>query len=518
MTLPPPNTQNLAIIEAWEETTSHLMIDAYAGTGKTTQLQYLAQAIGDNPDVLMVAFNKKNALDLASKMPSSFNCTTLNALGHRAIMQALPVRVNLDSNKLSPLINTLAEEYGFGKLSQDEWSDVSTLVRMARVQGLVPSSYTTRGWKSLLPDDPDTWKDLADNLFLDVSPDLLTLARQVLEESCRLCLIGTIDFDDQIYFSVLGSGSYRKYSIVMVDEAQDLSQLNHRQLKKSLKHNGRLVVVGDPKQAIYAFRGASSESMEQIPLLFNKEFTRHPLSLTYRCPKAVVARQQGHVPGYEAAEANAEGRVLDWRNMEEWNFSLMPTEKFAVLCRNTAPLLSFAFRCIKNRIGVTMLGRDIGQNLIKLLLKITKKEESLPLEEALVLVQEWHRKEVSKAVANGKEGMVAGIDDRAECLYAVAQADLPENATVKDMTELLRELFENSGGNIILSTGHRAKGMEWETVVVLDPWRIPSKYAVKANERGDDSQLKQEFNLRYVMETRAKVNLILANLKELEIS
>ena len=40
---------------------------------------------------------------------------------------------------------------------------------------------------------------------------------------------------------------------------------------------------------------------------------RRPLTLTFRCPKAIVARQQGHAPGFRAADRNAEGVVLTGR-------------------------------------------------------------------------------------------------------------------------------------------------------------------------------------------------------------
>jgi len=53
-------------------------------------------------------------------------------------------------------------------------------------------------------------------------------------------------------------------------------------------------------------------------------------------------------------------------------------------------------------------------------------------------------------------------------------------------------------GPIQLLSGHKAKGLEWETVYHLDPQRIPSPWS------RSDEDLEQEFNVRYVIETRAK--------------
>ena len=62
-----------------------------------------------------------------------------------------------------------------------------------------------------------------------------------------------------------------------------------------------------------------------------------PLTLTFRCPKAVVARQQEHAPGYRAAETNAEGQVLHLRAREDgWTWADIPPGQTAVLCRNNA--------------------------------------------------------------------------------------------------------------------------------------------------------------------------------------
>lgn len=75
----------------------------------------------------------------------------------------------------------------------------------------------------------------------------------------------------------------------------------------------------------------------------------------------------------------------------------------------------------------------------------------------------------------------------------------------------LTQLFERSAGHVVLSSIHRAKGLEWDVVLHLDPWRIPSKFAQQ-----NPAQMKQELNLRYVAETRTKRLLIEANLEDFE--
>lgn len=54
-----------------------------------------------------------------------------------------------------------------------------------------------------------------------------------------------------------------KYSVIIVDEAQDMTQeyaaLLQKILRDNLKESVQLVLAGDPKQTIYAFRGAKSD-------------------------------------------------------------------------------------------------------------------------------------------------------------------------------------------------------------------------------------------------------------------
>jgi DNA helicase-2/ATP-dependent DNA helicase PcrA len=357
---------------------------------------------------------------------------------------------------------------------------------------------------------------IGDSAMIDFHEDIVRFARAVLRVSIQEAMHnGYIDYDDQIYLSVLANGAYEKYPVVAVDEAQDLSALNHLQLQKSLAIGGRLIAVGDPKQAIYAFRGASSKSMAQIKNLRPDTMLEFPLSLTFRCSKLVVARNQGHAPGFEAAPANKDGVLLDFRNKPEWTWDDLPSERKAILCRNNAPLLDCAFRLIKSGRGVTMLGRDIGKSLIALLHKIVGTRE-IPVSEAMEKIRRWKDKEIDLALANGKEEKMAGIEDRADSLIAVAESiDDPESSS-RAIEAAITELFENQSGLITLGTGHRAKGLEWPVVIHLDPWRLPSKHAKSASERGDPTPMEQEMNLKYVIETRSQEYLVLANLNGFE--
>jgi len=66
-----------------------------------------------------------------------------------------------------------------------------------------------------------------------------------------------------------------------------------------------------------------------------------------------------------------------------------------------------------------------------------------------------------------------------------------------------------------LMTGHKSKGEEWDHVFHLDSWLIPSKFALRAADEGDNSGMEQERNLRYVIETRSKKTLTFINSEDM---
>ena len=363
------------------------------------------------------------------------------------------------------------------------------------------------------------WRELAESCgYYDCDDVLLQFAREALTASIKLSFEGTISFDDQVYQSVLFHGAFPRFPLVLVDEAQDQSILNIAMVKRCAAD--RLVVVGDEKQACYNWRGAAGDAMERLRALRN-EWIDLPLATTFRCTKLVVERSRAHAPGFKAHERNHDGEyrklpissapllVADRPGFDDgmwrWSDVLMqkigpappPDASYAVLCRNNAPLLSLAFKLLASGIPVVMLGRDIGKGLVQLAKKLLP-DDTLPRADCIASIEAWREKEVALATANGADRKAEGINDRADCLLAVLGAEGVGSAGA--LREKLVALFARESGKVTLSSIHRAKGLEWDVVLVLDPWRIPSKYARKAG----GVELAQEWNLRYVAETRTK--------------
>lgn len=528
MTFHPPTPEQQAILSAVKSSKDSMMINAFAGTGKTSTLVMIANELPAQPAIAL-AFNVQIKKELERRFPSYWKIMTLNGLGHLAWMRALgrDKKIILDERKLGRLISAVFKDFQY-QGNEDAWSNVRTLVSKAMQAGIVPASRPHKGFR---PDTQEQWAMLADeNWLLDMGETEIELAREILTRSVAEGFDGTISFDDQIYLSVCFNGQFPRYGLLLGDEVQDWSVMNRVMAQRTC--SGRLILVGDPRQSIYSFRGADSDSMTRLRALRQK-WIDLPLSVTFRCPKVIVDRQQSHAPGFTAFHSNKIGEVVKFQKYppapnqpeeasdkprlmepgpQTWSWpqveKLTTQGSIAILCRNNAPLLKIAFRLLRQNTAVTMLGRDIGKTLVALSRKVLP-DDDMKADACVLEVNQWRDSQIALATANGQEEKVANLHDQAECLLAVIEGARAETASA--IRWYLKELFERASGHVVISTIHRAKGLEYDCVLHLDPWRLPSKHAMQ-----NPVQMQQERNLLYVAETRTKRLLIEANLEDFE--
>jgi len=508
-----PTPEQAEIIKAVAQGQESLMISAYAGTAKSTTLEMAAPGV--RQPALALAFNKKIADELQQRLPPNFKARTLNSLGHLAWIRANQLNsVSLDGRKLGKLVTAVAKDQRI-PLTTWQWEEVRDGVAAAMRAGLSPGDEG----KPLILDTQENWEELIDPVDSSDFACMYDIAWETLRASIDLARAGQMSFDDQIYCPTILGGAWEKYPRVFVDEAQDLSILNHVML--DLCSMGPVTAVGDKRQAIYLFRGADSNSMDNLRSL-RPVWTDLNLTLTFRCPRVIVARQQEHAPGYRAAPANIDGRFISyggtnlfteeggwtWDNLKSHMADIPEARQLAMLCRNNAPLVSMAFKLIKEGIGCQMLGRDIGRGLIQMTSRLAK-DDRLPIAKFTAIMNTWLDKECVIAISNDKPDRIAKLTDQVECLRATIEGAQP--STVGELRSVLQRVFSRENGQVILSSIHRAKGLEWPLVVHLDPWRIPSKQALAAEAAGESGPITQEYNLRYVAETRTKHTLVNAN-------
>lgn len=467
-----------------------LIIDAVAGSGKTTSLKEVGKQI--KVPMLAVAFNVKIKKTLEEAIPNA-TVKTLNGLGHGALVKFIGKRPTVDSYKVGKITTQVLKDNGIQ--DQESWDIIRRLVSHAKSAGLVPRGSGPGSPKSLIEDNYNEWDNLATFYDLDFDSTLHELAHEVLVRSNRQVFVdGIIDYDDQLYISICWNATFQRYPVVLVDEAQDLSPIQHIMLERSLILGGQLIAVGDPHQAIYGFRGALSNSMELLQDRFS--MTTMPLSFSFRCGKAIITKAQKYVPHIKAPDWQIDGEVRKLSKYSKSEFQ----HGDAILCRFNGPLIAMAYKLLKQGVGVHMLGRDIGAGLKRLV----KTLGSSTIEQLETDLETWAQREIALAKAKGKFDKVEKIEDKRDSLAAVISHSGAKS--IEELVNLIDNLFGRESAPITLGTGHRAKGLEWDRVFFLDSWRIPSKYATQ------DWQLQQEDNLAYVIITRARKVLTYINL------
>jgi len=278
---------------------------------------------------------------------------------------------------------------------------------------------------------------------------------------------------------------------------QDTNPARRALARKMLKPSGRALFVGDRHQALYAFQGADNDSVDQIVKDFSCSLL--PLTVTYRCPKAVVAAAREFVSHIEAAPEAPEGVVRHAGAIDIAKEGLTASD--AILCRNTAPLVGMAYNLISQKISCHVEGKDIGLGLLKLVNKFQARN-ILDLKDTM---EDYREKQVSKLMAKGKEQQAESISDRIATLQIIADRHTSVDAMRTEISTMFQDSDNNPRPTLTLCTVHRSKGREWDRVFILGRYEhMPSKYARQ------EYQLQQETNAIYVAYTRAMKELVLA--------
>ena len=233
-----------------------------------------------------------------------------------------------------------------------------------------------------------------------------------------------------------------------------------------------------------------SSSMKELENRFSCH--RMGLSISFRCPKAVIRKAHDRVPHMKWPEWAEEGEVNE---KGSWDIEKI-TDGSTIICRNNAPLFRATLDLLKNGRGAKLIGAEIGPGLVKIMKKFGP--EGLTQAQVFDKIAKWEDEAMKKTRAPGN------VADKRECLEVFASAGPTLGAAIAYAEHVLFK----SAGTIILLSGHKSKGHEWDNVYHLDPWRIPSKWATIGSE-----SYEQELNCRYVIETRAKKTLNLITMK-----
>ena len=492
-----PSPQQAAFLDWCVNGTGSCVLEAVAGAGKTTTLVNAINCF--HGQIAFMAYNKKIAVEIERKLQAlgidwkKAQAGTVHSFAFKAFRKSFP-NAQVRGSKVSDIVDGMRQMGLFPPAVAQQDKELCKLVSLAKQLGLGVLENAN---------DHAVWAGIIDHHDLDlgdaIPEDFINSAIAVLAQSNAQ--LDIIDFDDMCYLPLLLNLRFWQFDVVFIDEAQDTNATRREIARRMLRRGGRLVAVGDRHQAIYGFTGADSDSLDLIRNQFG--CIDLPMTTTFRCPKSVVAFAQQWVSHIEAAASAPEGSVSIMR-MEDFMVDPAKIEglsQSAILCRNTKPVVSLALQLIRRGVACRVEGRDIGEQLKKLVRKWKVKHTS-QLQERIEL---WREREINKARAKKNPAKEEVVHDTADTILAIID-DVNKSGkhSVDDVAAHIDNLFGDDITNmLVLSTIHKSKGREWHDVYWLDrAGTCPSKYAKQ------EWQKEQERNLQYVAATRAQSRLI----------
>lgn len=449
--------QQTDIVEASQSLQS-LSVLARAGTGKTYTLCEVASVL---PNGLALAFNKSIALELSSRLAlESWDCVTFNALGFRECRSRGIYKTN--PKKLDEIISDNHYRY-------PENTFVANFINQVKQTAYLPEQITESLFLELLEnheDTPDSWINEA---LADHATTLVDIFNSSISSNKEL------DFSDQIYYPIARRWSLDKYQTILVDESQDLSPLQHKFILGLRGPSTKVVTFGDPRQCIYAWRGADANSFYTLQASLEAEI--FPLTLSFRCPQAVVKEANRIEPDFFAREDNPEGLVLYQTPQHLLSEVVSLSKESAILCRTNAPLVPYALTLLRANRPFTFKGK-FPQRLQNFFYSLQYGEINQKI------------KSLEAKLDSMKPNRRASTIDLIQAVQMI-QSRCSSMADIK----LFIEKLKTGTTGVTLSTIHQSKGLEWPRLYFLHPSYL-------------DLREISEQNLYYVAVTRSKDRLI----------
>lgn len=478
------------------------VVEALAGSAKTTTAVSAMKLIPKTEKCLFIAFNKSIVNELSEKLENNKNVTvrTAHSLGLLMCNRNIEGGFTIDDYKyrvfLKNNIDRLSETAN-KKLSRVQKANfidnITSLVNFSRLN-LCQSS------KEVL--------SISEKYDIPLIGDEVDVVLKALEwgktNPTKIDYVDMLWLPNELDMNPRGM----QYDWIFCDECQDFSLAMVKLFFKCFKRGTRFMSVGDKKQSINQFAGSSEEAFTMMKEQPNTQIFELPI--TYRCCKKVVELAKEFVPNIVAKEGAIDGEIIDESHIKDIKDGDM------VLCRTKAPLVKLYTMLLKNKVKCYIKGNDIGSNLKSIVERYDIKDlnRDMRLDGLFVRLYATLFEERNKLMAT------RGLDYQDATLseYIMNQYDtintlqiLSENCMTKSaLLKNIDKIFTDDEDGVCLSTVHKAKGLEADNVYILCRSSMPSKLAEKEWEK------EQEDNLIYVAYTRAKKRLGFVSEKEVK--
>ena len=366
-----------------------------------------------------------------------------------------------------------------------------------------------------------------------------------------------IDFEDMLSRALPDSIVFQSYDTVMVDEAQDLTDLEWAIIDKIAKKSNNLYLVGDDDQGIYGWKGSEVSKFQTWPcdekdIRFLKKSYRLPTNIHHFVTTEILPEIHTRMGNTYTSSGKGHGSISTLNDLERLKGMIRQNSSIIFCARtwsNCKPFTQFLMRegiqwkqkskdnrsagletsinandiitihnwqrlrsgrGIKGKDVIHMYGRLIDGLLVEGKKTYLTKKETCPKEFA------DKDKLFTYKELKDRYYLLADIDKpwHEVFYFETTRIKAPNNKGAlfddndhyNEYVRLCWEKDANLDSNILVSTIHGVKGMEREVVIINSDWG-PMCY--KAFQSGIPAKEDEETRVCYVGATRAKQKLII---------
>lgn len=466
----------------------NICINAVAGSGKTTTIIEYAAIRPKDAKILYLAFNKSVKLEAASRFKArglhNVTVETAHSLAYRHIMHSHKYQVKAQGYKTHEIAELL-------ELRQTGEKHAEYIIAN-HISKFI--TYFCNSDKIKVQDLNylDTVYDTKAKAFVRSFYTLIENGtRQLLAKMDR----GEIGITHDFYLKKFQlSNPVLHYDYILFDEGQDASAA---MLDVFFKQKATKVIVGDMHQQIYSWRYAvNSLSKTDYPAL--------TLSASFRFPQDIAGLAENilywknHLDSYKPVTIKGKGAHKTKKST-------------ATIARTNLGLLLKAIEYVTNNKKAKHIYFEGNIN------SYTYADDGASLYDVLNLHNLNHDR-----IRDALIRSMANIDDLEEYIEKTEDVQLGMMVEIVkeygndifDIIKSLKDLHtgdeEKAKAEMIFSTVHRAKGMEYDTVYLVEDFITePRLEKMKAEHKASNQPLNitkwnEEINLLYVAATRAK--------------
>ncbi|WP_438396953.1 UvrD-helicase domain-containing protein [Caballeronia sp. DA-9] len=472
-----PTNEQVAVVDA-VRAGDDLKVKAYAGAGKTSTLRLIAQELSDRRGSYL-AFNREIADHARHAFPSNVSARTVHSLAYSSVPSSLTARVNLPAEPP----HELAERYGLGSIEAELITGKMVEITPFEVGRMIADglgrfcrSSEPHPEPFHIPVDEKVHEHAAHSLRVFLLPSVVRLWNESIDPRGRSAIV------PDVYLKVWAETKPRIDSdFILFDEAQDSDAVMLATL--AIQNHAQIVYVGDPYQQIYEWRGAVN-AMSQI------NATERALTESFRFGEtfAVLASRILSLLGEKAPIRGQDkiGSIL----VEDPSVS--PAVD-AILCRKNVTAIWQLAAGVEagHKPAIRMNPTEIVAFADGADLLLSGRRAYKPA--AFALFETWKEVQSFARSAVGRDLLpIVRIIDELGTAY---------------LRSLAARVTPEAKADYVISTVHRAKGLQWKRVKITNDFRF----------KNNDGRLmleEDETRLLYVALTRAQHVMDVSELRD----